>query len=276
MTKEKVPRKLNQITLKANLNFNVNLFKTWMKKKLQDDGKVFEKDGKQCLPKFSGSHIALTALNERLCYIILDKVIKRLTKDRTGLYIIHYLDIADILQVDVELRRDLIRYMDLFDPTLNYKDQYCIEEICIKKYIDDQFGKSIDIHNDAFNLLVYILHKVSVRMLDTAFIMIKFAKKKSLSPNAILGSVSTHFSGSIEHSLKRRIDDAVKACGKDMDEKDVEKEGEHGAENADEEKEEEPVPVVVEEKFDDVTETIKPVSEPSKKGGKKKGKKNDS
>lgn len=273
MTKDKVPRKLNQITLKANLNFNVNLFKTWMKKKLQDEGKVFEKDGKQCLPKFSGSHIAITALNEKLCYIILEKIIKRLTKDRTGLYIIHYLDIADILQVDVELRRDLIRYMDVFDPTLNYKDQYCIDESCIKKYIDDQFGKSIDIHNDAFNLLVYILHKVSVRILDTAFIMIQFAKKKSLSPNAILGSVATHFSGSIEHLLKLRIDEAVKACGKDMDEKDVEKEGEHVDEKEHVEEEPEPVPVVVEEKFDDVTTVAEP---PKKSVGKKKGKKNDS
>lgn len=272
MPKEKTLRKLNQITLKAKLNFNVNVFKTWMKKKLQDEGKTFEKDGKQCLPKFSGSHIAIAALNEKLCYIILDKTINRLKKEVNGLYVIKFLDISDIVHVDQDLKHNIANYMDMFDSTLSYKDQYCIEEKCIKKYIDDMFGKSIDIQNDAFNLLVYILHKVSVQIIDTAFIMIKFAKKRSLSPNAIIGSVSAHFAGSIEHLLKLRIDEAIKSCGRDMDEKDVDMNKEENEEE-DVEKESND-PVVVEEKFEVVDDKSEDdLTSKSKKGKGKKGNK---
>ena len=80
MEGEKKKRELNKLTLKAGLNFNVNLFKNWMKQKLKDDNKLFEikkEDNSvvMCLPKFSGSHIAMTALNEKLCYIILERII---------------------------------------------------------------------------------------------------------------------------------------------------------------------------------------------------------
>lgn len=224
MPKEQKMRQLNQTTLKAGLNFNVNSFKKWMQQKLLNDGKTFEKENEDgtkthVIPKFSGSHVALTALNEKLCYIILEKVTKRLIKDNTGLYVIKYQDLSDIIQVDSELRHDLYQHLDVYDKTLNYKDQYCIEEIYVKNYIDNMFGKCIDIKNDGFNLLIYLLLKSCVRVLDTAFLMIKFAKKKSLNPNAILCSVSAHFTGATEHLLKLRIDEAVRESGKDDEEK---------------------------------------------------------
>ena len=217
-------RHLNKVTLKANLNFNVNSFKHWMKQKLTDDNKFFEHENDKhekimCLPKFSGSHIALTAMNEKLCYLILDKVTGRLTKDKTGLYNIKFTDLSDVIKVEPELRKNLYNYLDVYDSTLNYKDQYCIDEKTIKKYIDVTFGTSINISNEAFNLLVYILLKVCVRVLDSAFIMIQFAKKKSLSPKVILSCVSVHFSGTLEHFIKMRIDDAIKACGKELEDK---------------------------------------------------------
>lgn len=230
---EKVKRELNKLTLKANLNFNVNTFKSWMKQKLKDDNKLFEQkkeDGTvvMCLPKFSGSQVALTAMNEKLCYIILEKVIEHLNKDKTGLYKIKYEDLSNAIKVDGTLRKNLYCYMDVYDDTLNYKDQYCIDEKCIKKYIDKVFSASIDISNDAFNFLVYLLLKACVRIIDTAFIMIKFAKRRSLNPNAIIDSVSVHFTGTIEHLLRMRIDEAMKSCGKEVDEKDPEEKDEDG------------------------------------------------
>jgi hypothetical protein len=218
----KKKRELNKLTLKANLNFNVNSFRNWMKQKLIDDGKTFDNNGVKCLPKFSGSHIALTAMNEKLCQIILQKTIERLTKDKTGLYNIRFKDLSDVVKVDVDLKKNLYQYMDIYDGTLNYKDQYCIDGKCMKKYIDKVFSASVDISNDAFNLLVYLLLKTCVRIIDSAFIMIQFAKKRSLNPNVILGSMAIHFSGTIEHLLRMGIEEAVKLCGKEMEEVDDE------------------------------------------------------
>jgi hypothetical protein len=217
-------RELNKLTLKANLNFNVNLFKNWMKQKLKDDNKMFEHNGMQVLPKFSGSHIALTAMNEKLCYIILEKVIERVTKDKTGIYNIKYQDLSDIIKIEPNLRRNLYVYLDVYDSTLNYKDQYCIDEKIIKKYIDKVFSASIDITNDAFNLLVFLLLKSCIRIVDTAFIMIRYANRRSLNPNVILECVSVHFVGVLEHLLRMRIDEAIKSCGKEIKDKENQKE----------------------------------------------------
>lgn len=79
------------MTLKANLNFNVNSFRNWIKQKLIDDSKYVVKigdDGEKInvFPKLRGVHVALTALNEKLCHIILEKVIERISKDISGLY----------------------------------------------------------------------------------------------------------------------------------------------------------------------------------------------
>lgn len=217
---EKKTRELNKMTLKAKLHFNVNSFKAWMKQKLRNDNKFFANAaGELGLPKFMGSHIALTAFNEKLCYMILDKVMSRLEKDKTGLYNIKYVDLADAIKIDNEMRVNLYQYLDVYDKTLDYRDQYCIDEKLIRKYIDTTFGTCINITNDAFNLLVYILLKSCVRLIDTAFEMIKYANRRSLNPKVILGAVSIHFNGSFERLLRMRIDDAIKECGKEMDTK---------------------------------------------------------
>ena len=218
--------KLNKLTAKANLNFNVNLFKKWIKQKLTDDGKLFEREtldenkkktGETSLhlPNLNLVHVAMTALNERLCQFILEKAIERTQKGKGGLYNIKYQDIMDVIKIESELRKNLFIYLDMYDSTLNYKDQYCVDEKCVRKYIDKVFGEHIDINNDAFNLLNYLLLKACVRVLDTAFVMITFAKKRSLNSNTILSSVNIHCCGTLEHLLKMRIEEAVASCGKD-------------------------------------------------------------
>jgi len=245
-------RQLNKMTIRANLHFNVNTFKNWMKQKLKDDNKMFDNNGTPTLPKFSGSHIALTAMNEKLCYIILEKVIERLTKDKTGIYSIRYQDLSDVIKIEPVLRKNLFVYLDVYDSTLNYKDQYCIDEKTIKRYIDNVFSASIDITNDAFNFLVYLLLKSCIRIVDTAFIMIRYANRRSLNPNVILECVSVHFIGVLEHLLRMRIDEAIKSCGKSIKEKD-----EKPVETP-EEKEEEPLEL---EEDDDEEELVPEVEE---------------
>lgn len=222
---EVVKHKLNKLTVKANLNFNVNLFKKWMKQKLQDDGKMIEKKSSEDedqngekimhIPNLNLSHVAMTAMNEKLCQLILEKAIERIQKGKGGIYNIKYIDISDAMKIDPELRRNFYSFLDVFDNTLSYKDQYCIDEKCIKNYIDNVFGEHIDINNDAFNLLIYILLKSCVRILDSAFIMMNFAKKRSLSSNVILSCINIHFSGIMEHLLRMRVEEAVKSCGRD-------------------------------------------------------------
>lgn len=235
---EKKKNSLNKLTTKANLNFNVNTFKSWMKDKLTNDCKFFDvvrKNGttEKALPKLRGSHVSIAAMNEKLCFVILDEVTKRLSKNKNGLYTIGYNDLADTISVNSELRRNLHAHLDVYDSTLNYKDQYCIKEKIIKKYIDTVFSECIDITNDAFNLLVFLLLKTSVRILDTSYIMMIYAKTHSLSPNTVMNAVDIHFSGTMKNVLKMKIDEAVKLCGKDLKEDEPAEESEPQTGNED-------------------------------------------
>lgn len=230
-------KKLNKLTIKAKLNFNVNNFKNWIKQKLRDDGKMFQNDGEQYAPKLSGAHVALSALNEKLCYIIIEKVIERLTKDKTGLYTIKYNDISDMIKVDSELRRNLYTYLDVYDNTLNYKDQYCIDEKSVKNYIDRVFSASIDISNDGFNLLIYLLLKTCVRIIDTACIIMAAAKRRTIGFAIINHCVSVHFSGTMAHLIHMKIDETIKLCGKEITDKENNGERKRQIDNDDEQKE---------------------------------------
>jgi hypothetical protein len=214
--------KLNKATIESHLNFNVNIFKKWIKQKLLTDEKFCEcKDVEvQNIPKLSGSHIALTSMNEELCKIILEKTIERLTKGKNGLYVISFNEIHDIIAVDPDLRKNLYAYLDMYDCTLSYKDQYCISEKCIKEYIDNVFNKSVDINNDAFNLLIYILLKTCVRIIDTAYVVIQAMKRKTIGAKIIVNCVSIHFSGTVHHLLQMKIDETIKLYGRYMKEKD--------------------------------------------------------
>jgi hypothetical protein len=275
--------KRNKLTVKANLNFNVNLFKKWIKQKLMDDGKMFEREtvdenknktGEKTmhLPNLNLAHVAMTAFNEKLCQCILEKAIERTQKGKGGLYSIKYQDVIDIIKIDPELRRNLFVHLDVYDNTLNYKDQYCIDEKCIRNYIDKVFGEHIDISNDAFNLLNYLLLKSCVRVLDTAFIMIVFAKRRSLNSNVILSSVDVHFCGTLLHLLKMRIEEAVSMCGKDnKEEEDAEKENEVVKE--DEEENEIEVPEKKEEDAIEIVEEEPTIIKTEKKTTKQNKKK---
>lgn len=272
-------RKTNKLTVEAGLNFNVNTFRQWMKKKLTDEEKLVgivdaENNKVPKIPKFSGSHVALTALNEKLCYVILERTIKRLSKDKMGLYCIKFNDISDILQVDKELHRDLGVFVDAFDNTLNYKDQYCISEDVIRDYIDNTFGKCISITNDAFNFLVYLLHKSSVRIIDTAYEMIVYAKKMTINPLSIMVSASVHFSGDIKKLLRIRMDEAIASCHRKIDSEDDDeeetKEGEQVVEKKEVVETVEPKEEVKEEIKEEPKKEVKEPSKSDKKSTKVK------
>ena len=257
--------KLNKATLESHLNFNVNIFKKWIKQKLLTDEKFCEYKDTQNIPKLSGSHIALTAMNEELCKIILERTIERLTKEKNGLYLITFKEIYDIIMIDPDLRKNLYSYLDMYDCTLSYKDQYCISEKCIKEYIDNVFNKSIDINNGAFNLLMYLLLKTCVRIIDSAYVVIQAMKRKTIGAKIIISCVSIHFSGTMHHLLQMKIDETIKLYGNYMKEKDKDEEPK---------KEEEIKKDVIEESEldDDSDEEDKPKKKPTKVEPKKEKK----
>jgi len=273
--------KLNKVTIESHLNFNVNIFKKWIKQKLITDEKLCDYKDTKSIPKLSGSHIALTAMNEELCKIILEKTIERLKKDKTGLYIITFKELYDVIQVEPELRKNLYQYVDMYDNTLNYKDQYCISEKFIKKYIDDTFNKSIDIRNDAFNLLNYILLKTCVRIIDSAYIVIKAMKRKTIGTKIIISCVSIHFSGTIHNLIQMKIDETIKLYGNyikekekndDIEEQPIINEVEKKPEQKQEDEEQDDAETD-EEPIVEVKKKVEPVKKQSKTNSKKVTKK---
>lgn len=233
VTKEKVEpgdKKPNQTTTKAGLNFDCNSCKKWIKIKCRDDSKFVRKEKKDKdteekteetgLPGFSGSFIALAAINEELCRYILNVVNCRLEKDKTGLFPIEESLICDLIKLTPELNENISVFMNKYDKTINYKEQFYVKEIDMKKYVEKFFNKSAVLTPKAFNVITYILLKTSIRLIDTAYIIILESRRKTLNHSVVMRALDIHFTGELKKVLLTKAEEAIKLCEGEIDESD--------------------------------------------------------
>lgn len=231
--KPKKNHEFDKITTKAKLNFNVTAFKKWLKKKCVDDRKIFyDKNEKEHTPKIGGATIALAAVNEKLCYIILYAVVKSLKENKDGLYYITVNEMINAIKTEHDLRKNIMTYLEMYDDSLCYKDQYCVQDKIINRYIDETFGGCVHMTNEAFNLLVYILLKMSTKIVDIAYIIMVYSKKKTLTSSLILACVSILMTNPIANVIKIKIEETIKLCNV-LDKKDQEDEEQNTVDVAD-------------------------------------------
>ena len=232
----------NMATFKANLSFNVNTFKQWLKgqfeimpplpakakakkpakdQKAKDDEEDGEEektksDGKL---KINGAHIALAAANETLCNMIIKETISYLPKEKTGLYVLGRSSLTAALQMNNEMLSYYFQSMKTYDADTNFGKQYCVAREDIRKYVSKNFGENIDIDATGFNLLAYLLIKFSSQISKTACLVISYAKKTMLDAKSIYTAVKICCPDAIANPICMRIEDAVKNSGEQKDEK---------------------------------------------------------
>ncbi|AYV78417.1 MAG: hypothetical protein Edafosvirus12_16 [Edafosvirus sp.] len=218
--------KPNQATADANLDFDVMAFRKWMKTHFSSNecsvvSSSKDKEGntekKKVLPKFNGSHIALAAVNESLCHYVLTLVKSRIQKDKSGLYNITRPAIRDAIL----LSDDLVGFYSVlltkkFDKKMTYS--YCVSRERMNTYIEKHFGENVKLTVRAYNYLAFVLLKASIAIVDTAYVLIKYANRKSVDPNSVMCSVNIVFSegATVAHHLHIKASDAVKSSGRKL------------------------------------------------------------
>lgn len=199
-----------KLTEKANLNLNVNSFKSWLRK-------YYEQTGTPA-PKFRGIHVALTVVSEVLCKQILEATISQLQKEPSGLYNITRPAIRYAVLLDTDLEFLLGHALSSFDKTMTFTDHFCISEKEMRKYIESELGKNIQLDAVAYNLLAYLLAKVVIDFARLSHMSMTYAKKNSLDFNVIKHVVRMKCTGSLENILIRNIEDTEKLFVPDEEE----------------------------------------------------------
>ena len=170
--------KTNQETEKANLTWNVNNFKRWIKTfyKKQDTFPFG-------VPQFKGAHIGMTCVSEVLCKYVVEKCVTVSKKDVSGLYNVEPENVLSMFRSDIDLVS--LRYMcDTYDSNLDYTDQFCVTFAMVKSFVENKFGKNVMLHYRTFNLIAYMLLKTATHF---AILMASMAKEFGKQASTVTG-----------------------------------------------------------------------------------------
>jgi len=230
---------LTKLTQKAGLNFNVNSFKSWLKR-YYDQNEMYAPKAKQTAPKegevkvqkedtdviedhipmFKGAHVALAAAVEVLCQTILKETISQLTKGASGLYDVTRPAIKYAVMLDDDLSFLFSRSLRSFKQNMMYENQFCIPRKEMARYIDSTFGKVINLDQKSYNLLAYLLLSFSMDVASHIFHMMIYANKRTVDFSVVIYALKNLCTGTLEHDIVLKIEDARKLCKED-DENDV-------------------------------------------------------
>jgi len=214
--------KRTKLTQKANLYFNVNVFRSWLIKYYKQNefyipspkvkkGEEAPKKSSNIIPKLNGVHIALAAVSQVLCDHILKKSISQLDPEPSGLYNICRAPIALAVQLNSDLKHLFIRAMEFYDWNMLYTDQFCLSYSQVMKYIEETMGKNvIMLDTKAYNLLAYLLLKFNMELSSTIYHILITSKKRSLGFNTITGAINILCTGSLKHDLLLKLQDTQK------------------------------------------------------------------
>lgn len=220
------------LTEKVGLSLNVNAFRSWTKRYLENTGlTVVQKGGEgkpdvNVVPRLTGIHIALTAVAEVLCTELLNITIKRTERDKSGLYSITSNTLRYAFMLDDDLEHLCNRFLKTFNPTMDYSNQFCISKKDVMTFVENKFGKNVDIDSSGYNLLAYLLSSVLIDFTCTSYLLMNYAGRKSLDFNVVRTVVKLRCSGLIENAMNRAIEDCEKLYTPEQQETQEVQEGE--------------------------------------------------
>ena len=197
----------NNDTNRAGLTFCVNRSKGYITKHLKKEEKE--------IPKYGGAQYALSALNESLCENIVKQSIKKCAKNKSGLHEITRPLMRDVVLLTEDLCSFFKSSLERFDPGMPVEDGYFVKQETLKRFIEKSTTVNVLLGSKVLALLTYLLIKASNTVIDTAYRFMTYAKKKTLDDKSIIYAVETHFSASLAHSLKMRIEEVMRSGGAD-------------------------------------------------------------
>lgn len=217
-------RQPNQMMIKTNLYFNTSLARRWIKNKLMDDDdKVIMRHDKLRRINVGNSYITVVSFIEQLICSLIEKAIINIKKDTDGLFTIHANDMENTIYRNDDLKNNFIKYIHQFDNSINYGELFCFNTKIIKGFIDNKFGKGVDLSNDCVSFISYIIIKTVNDIITTSCEIIKFNKRSQLNAKLIISAINIIFNGELLKLLQVKLEDTIHLY-ETKDEKDESKE----------------------------------------------------
>ena len=215
----------NKATAFAKLYFNVKSVQKWMneyfkkysieKKKSSTDTKKddedAENDGKV---KILNSHFAMTAADQVVCLSLVNLAAAKSKKAAAGLYTITEENMLDNIKMSRDFNYTFGRFLDSYDSLGNYAPQMGLSKKTVLEFVEayafNGGNSNINLDNQAFNLLMYIMLKNRILLAETAFQMIVYARKSSIDDRAILCAIKTIYTGQLGNDIYKKVENVSK------------------------------------------------------------------
>ena len=209
-TKKDLQGAPNVDTFEAGLTFNVNHVRSGMRTMFENSDQV------KFVPKFSGSHFAITACLEKMTFMLLTSCAGHLRIGKDGLKTIHRPTLMTVLLTMEEFKRYFeykIRYEYKED-----RDYIGTVPLELKKghselgnYIS-KIDDAIKLSKAAQSLLNFCVGEVFMDLVNTSYSYLAFARGSKggmLKPRAVIFAVENLFHPRIAKQLRDAIKDVI-------------------------------------------------------------------
>lgn len=185
----------NSDTRKAKLTYNVLTVRNKMKEQFDTQGYEYT---------FQKGYTGVAAILQEATKLYMEEVVKHTQKDKTGLRQVKVQQIQYALMFNAGTKDYYARRMEYFDEKQTYCDQLPVD----KRQIDSVV-KSVDqelsLSPPAFNFLCYALLSVFLDVVNSACLMVEFAKKKTIDRRSIEFAVRQTFGQSVANRLNAAV-----------------------------------------------------------------------
>ena len=162
------------------------------------------------MPKFSGAHIALTAIIESLLMSVIGNVLSQLPKEKSSLYKITLPVLSYNLQLDDNFGKLFRDSFNTYDADTNYVESFWMSKSDITSFIESHWSDNIQLDIKAYNQLAYLLMRYAIVIIKTSYYLMSYAGKKTLEPKSLRSAVLIHTPQTIANTILIKLDDAVK------------------------------------------------------------------
>lgn len=205
----------NKATAFAKLYFNVKSTQKWLveyyKRYTIDRKKKDEDKGDDNRVKILNAHFALTAADQVICLSLVNLAADKSKKAAAGLYTITEENMIDNIKLDKDFNYTFLRFLDMYSPQENYAPQMGLTKDTVMKFIETYAfsggNSNVNLDNQAFNVLMYIMLKNRIMLAENAFQMTSYAHKSSVDDRAIMYSLKTVYTGQLLQRMHKKVED---------------------------------------------------------------------
>ena len=193
--------KPNLETAAYNLEFNVRLFKSWLK---EHYGLCREK-----VPNIVNAHCMLAACCQITCNMLLAGISDKSKKTKSGLVDVDYDTLYNYVLLTSCLYETYGGVLKKYDENLDYSKELCIDRKTLLAYIEKYIfhnNNTVSLNNSTLNFVMFLLVQTNIKLADTALLCSEIGKAHSISVNTILTAVKIHFKGKLLLDTLKKLD----------------------------------------------------------------------